>query len=62
MDPFRNYRQMFPARARHCPHGACAVCRSQLALVRREFADLVERCWSPAERAILRQAARAALL
>ena len=62
MDPFPNYRQVFPAHARHCPFGGCVVCRSQPALTRREFADLVNRTWSPGERDLLRQVARAALL
>lgn len=62
MDPFRNYRYVLPAPARHCPSGGCIVCLSQPALVRRDFADLVNRCWSPGERDLLRQAARAALL
>jgi hypothetical protein len=62
MDPFRNYRRVFPAQARHCPFGGCAVCCSQPALTRREFADLVNRSWSLEERDILRQAARSALL
>jgi hypothetical protein len=46
MDPFRNYRQAFPALARHCPFGGCEVCCSQPALMRREFSDLVNRSWS----------------
>ena len=62
MDPFRNYRQVLPTRARHCPSGGCIVCCGQLALIRREFADLVNRSWNPGERDLLRQAARAALL
>jgi hypothetical protein len=62
MDPFRDYRQVFPAHARHCPSGGCVVCCSQSALTRREFADLVNRTWSPGERDLLREAAPAALL
>jgi hypothetical protein len=62
MDPFRDYRQVFPAHARHCPSGGCVVYRSQSALTRREFADLVNRTWSPGERDLLRHVARAALL
>lgn len=62
MDPFRNYRQVVPAAGRHCPLGLCAVCCSQSALVRREFADMVRRSWSPAERDLLSKAARSALL
>ena len=62
MDPFRDYRHVFPAHARHCPSGGCVVCCSQPAVTRREFADLVNRTWSPGERDLLRQAARAALL
>jgi hypothetical protein len=50
MDPFRDYRQVFPAHARHCPSGGCVVCCSQPALTRREFAVLVDRTWSPGER------------
>ena len=41
MDLFRDYRQVFPAHARHRPSGGCVVCCSQPALTRREFADLV---------------------
>jgi hypothetical protein len=62
MDPFRSYRQVVPAEARYCPFGGCAVCCSQLTLVRREFTDLVRRSWSPAELDILSKAARSALL
>jgi hypothetical protein len=62
MDPFRNYRQVIPATARHCPVGRCAVCCSQPALVRQEFAGMVRRAWSPAERDILGKAARSGLL
>lgn len=62
MDPFRNYRQAFPVQARHCPLGGCAMCCRLPALVRREFAALVNRSWSLAERNILRKAARSALL
>jgi hypothetical protein len=62
MDPFRNYRQVAPVQARHCPFGGCAVCCSLPAPMRREFADLINQCWTPAERDILRKAARAALL
>lgn len=62
MDPFRRYPQMFPAQARHCPFGGCAVCCSQPELMRREFADLVNRSWTLGERDILRKAARSALL
>jgi hypothetical protein len=62
MDPFRNYRQVVPAVARHCPYGQCAVCCSQPTLVRREFDDLVRRSWSSAELDILINAARSALL
>jgi hypothetical protein len=62
MDPFPNYRQVFPAHARHCPSGGCVMCCSQSALPLREFADLVDRTWSPGERDFLRQAARTALL
>jgi hypothetical protein len=62
MDPFPDYRQVFPAQARHCPLGGCATCCGLPALVHREFAALVNRSWSLAERNILRQAARSALL
>jgi hypothetical protein len=62
MDPFRNYRKVFPARARHCPSGGCLVCWSQPLLVRRDFDDVVRRTWDPAERDTLSKAARAALL
>jgi hypothetical protein len=62
MDPFRNYRRVFPAQARHCPFGGCGVCRGQPALMYREFADLVNRSWTLGERDILRRAARSALL
>ena len=62
MDPFRNYRQALLAHTRHCPSGGCIVCLSQPALTRRDFADLVNRAWTPGERDLLRQAARAALL
>lgn len=62
MDPFRNLGKAFPAPARHCPSGGCIVCCGQPALIRREFADLVNRSWSPGQRDLLRQAARAALL
>jgi hypothetical protein len=62
MDPFRDYRQVVRAAARHCPSGRCAVCCSQAALVRREFADMVRRSWSPAELDVLSKAARSALL
>jgi hypothetical protein len=62
MDLFRNSRQVFPARARHCPSGGCLVCWSQPLLVRRDFADLVLRTWNRAERDTLSKAARAALL
>lgn len=62
MDPFRNYGRVFPAYARHCPSGGCVVCCSQPPLTRREFAALINRTWSPGERDLLRQAARAALL
>jgi hypothetical protein len=62
MNPFPNYRQVFSAHARHCPSGGCVVCCSQSALTRREFADLVNRTWSPGERDLLRQVARATLL
>lgn len=62
MDPFRSYRRMFPAQARHCSFGGCVVCYSQPERTRREFADLVNRSWSLGERDILRRAARSALL
>jgi len=62
MDPFRDNRQVTPAVARHCPFGGCAVCSSESALVRREFAELVRRSWGAAELDILSQAARSALL
>jgi hypothetical protein len=62
MDPFRNYRKVFPARARRCPFGGCLVCWSQPLLVRRDFDDLVRRTWDLAERDKLSKAARAALL
>jgi hypothetical protein len=62
MDPFRDYYQVFPAHARQCPSGGCVVCYSQSALTRREFAALVNRTWSPGERDLLLQAARAAQL
>jgi hypothetical protein len=62
MDPFPDYRQVFPVQTRHCPLGGCAMCCGLPELVRREFAALVNRSWSLAERNILRQAARSALL
>jgi hypothetical protein len=61
MDLFRNSRQVVPAVGRHCAYGRCVVCCSQLVQVRREFADLIRRCWSPAERDMLSRAARSAL-
>jgi hypothetical protein len=62
MDPFRNYRRVASAAARHCPSGRCPVCASQPALVRQAFADMVRRSWSPAELGLLSKAADAALL
>jgi hypothetical protein len=62
MDPLRNYPQVFPAVGRHCPYGRCAVCCSQPLHVGREFAELIRRVWSPADREMLAQAARSALL
>jgi hypothetical protein len=61
MDPFRHYLQAISGK-RHCPLGSCAACRSQPALVRMQFTDLVRQCWSPEEIDILNKAARAALL
>ena len=61
MDPFRKYLQAI-AGTQHCPVGRCAVCASQPMLVRLQFADLIGRCWSPAEIDILSKAAQSALL
>jgi hypothetical protein len=62
MDPFRHGRPAVPAVVRRCPFGWCAVCCRQPLLVRKEFADLIRRWYSPAERAVLGQAARSAML
>jgi hypothetical protein len=62
MDPFRSSRQVIPAAGRHCRYGRCAVCRSQPVHVRREFADLIRRSWSPGETDMPGKAARSALL
>jgi len=61
MDPFRKYLQAISGTP-HCPVGRCAVCASQSALVRQQFADLVGRCWSQAELDLLSKAAQSALL
>jgi hypothetical protein len=62
MDPFRNHQQVAPVVIRRCPLGRCAVCCSQPLLVRKEFAALIRRSWSPPELNVLGQAARAAML
>ena len=62
MSPFGNYRHIVPASARRCPSGRCAVCSSQPAQLRQEFAAVVGGSWSPAEIDLLSQAARSALL
>ena len=62
MSPFGNYRHIVPASARRCPSGRCAVCCSQPAQLRQEFAAVVRDSWSQAEIELLSQAARSALL
>lgn len=62
MNPFGNYRHVIPAKPQRCPSGRCAVCCSQPAQLRQEFAAMVCGSWSPAEIDILSQAARSALL
>jgi hypothetical protein len=61
MDPFRKYLQAI-ADTHHCPVGRCVVCASHPTLVCQQFADLVQRCWSPLEIDILSKAAQSALL
>jgi len=62
MSPFGDYRRVVPAAARRCPSGRCAVCCSQPAQLRQEFAAVVRQSWSPAEIDLLGKAARSALL